>query len=166
MATTTQQYPLEKSKVAKRFLNSIKAWLILDILAAAGAVFLLNASIAAAFAIFAGFLVPVSIWQWVYESKYFEAYYYDVGNDFLTIKKGWITPREAVMPYEKLQDVYVDQDLLDRMFGLWDVHVSTATVMSGIEAHIDGVSSQNANALRELILNKIRSKRSKVTGYD
>ena len=50
----------------------------------------------------------------------------------------------------------MDQDILDRIFGLWDVHVSTATNMSGAEAHIDGVKHDNANAIKELILAKIR----------
>lgn len=68
-------------------------------------------------------------------------------------------PHETMLPYEKLQDVYMDQDLFDRMFNLWDVHVSTATAMSGYEAHIDGVNHENAEALRELILNKIRKQK-------
>ena len=65
-----------------------------------------------------------------------------------------------------MQDVYVDQDIFDRMFGLWDVHVSTATMMSGMEAHIDGVKRENAMKLREMLLQKIRSKKARVTGYD
>ena len=52
----------------------------------------------------------------------------------------------------------MDQDLLDRLFGLWDVHVSTATFMSGWEAHIDGVKHDNAMEIREIILSKIRKK--------
>lgn len=65
-------------------------------------------------------------------------------------------PRETILPYEKLQDVYVDQDVFDRIFRLYDVHVSTATFMSGFEAHIDGVNKENAEAIREIILENIR----------
>ena len=68
--------------------------------------------------------------------------------------------RETILNYDKIQDVYMDQDLLDRIFSLWDVHVSTATVMSGAEAHIDGVNHDNALAIRELILSKIRQGKS------
>ena len=69
--------------------------------------------------------------------------------------------RETILNYDKIQDVYMDQDILDRVFGLHDVHVSTATAMSGYEAHIDGVNQNNALAIKEQILEKIRSKKPK-----
>lgn len=43
-----------------------------------------------------------------YQTLYFEKYYYDIRKDFLVIKKGVFAPREAILPYEKLQDVYID----------------------------------------------------------
>jgi membrane protein YdbS with pleckstrin-like domain len=60
----------------------------------------------------------------------------------------------------------MDQDIFDRFFRLWDVHVSTATTMSGMEAHVDGVNEENAEAIRKLLLAKIKSKRGRVTGFD
>jgi membrane protein YdbS with pleckstrin-like domain len=112
------------------------------------------------------FWLAWAVWQWVYENKYFDAYFYDAREDVLVIRKGWITPRETNLPYEKLQDVYMDQDIFDRFFRLWDVHVSTATTMSGMEAHVDGVNEENAEAIRKLLLAKIKSKRGRVTGFD
>jgi putative membrane protein len=161
MATTIEQYPLEKNKVLKRWVSAMLGWLFLEIV-------FLFAAIDAKITLL---LLPLSflvlaVWQWFYETKYFQAYFYDLTPDFLAIRKGWITPREVQLPYEKLQDVYMDQDLLDRVLGLWDVHVSTATMMSGMEAHVDGVNRENAEKIRELVLGKIRSKRGKVTGYD
>ncbi len=102
--------------------------------------------------------VVLCAWTWINESKYYDAYFYDATAEFLKIRKGWITPREVTLPYGKLQDVYVDQDAFDRMFGLYDVHVSTATVMSGMEAHIDGVNHENSERIRELILSNIRGR--------
>lgn len=67
-------------------------------------------------------------------------------------------PREISIPYERVQDVYVDQDLWDRIFHLYDVHLSTATWTSGMEAHIDGVESDAANGLREVLLKTIGEK--------
>ncbi len=165
MPATIEQYPLEKAKKVKRWLEAIIRWIILVILLAVFQAFVLPALSLPVWS-FAILLAALAVWQWVYETKYFDAYYYDVGKDFLAIRKGWITPREIQMPYEKMQDVYLDQDILDRVFGLWDVHVSTATVMSGMEAHMDGVNRPNAEKIREHLLQKIQSKRGKVTGYD
>ena len=93
---------------------------------------------------------------WWYETKYFEKYYYDIRENFLVIKKGVFAPCETTLPYEKLQDVYLDQDLLDRAFNLWDLHVSTATGVSGREAHIDGVNLHNGETMKKMILEKIK----------
>jgi hypothetical protein len=38
---------------------------------------------------------------------------------------------------EKVSDIYVDQDFFDRLFGLYDLHFSSASLSSGTLAHID-----------------------------
>jgi uncharacterized membrane protein YdbT with pleckstrin-like domain len=55
-----------------------------------------------------------------------------------------------------MQDVYVDQDILDRIFGLYDVHFASATIGSAISAHIDGIDEQSAMQLKEMVLAKIK----------
>ena len=91
-----------------------------------------------------------------YISLYIKLYYYDCGDDFITIKKGVLTPREIHVQYQKIQDVYVDQDLLDRIFGIYDVHIASATVTSGVEAHIDGVDFEVAESIKNFLLKKIQ----------
>ncbi len=107
-----------------------------------------------AVAIFCFFFILLP-YAW-YISAYIKRYYYEGGNDFITIKKGVFTPTEIHVQYQKIQDVYVDQDLLDRMMGLYDVHIASATSTSGIEAHIDGVDETTAEGLKEFFLNKIK----------
>ncbi len=43
------------------------------------------------------------------------------------------------------------------MFGLYDVHIASATITSGIEAHIDGVDQNIAECLKSFLLNSIKS---------
>ncbi len=106
------------------------------------------------------FIVLMGIYA-VYIHYYIKLYYYADDQDFLTIKKGVITPAQIHVQYAKIQDVYVDQDLLDRIFGIYDVHISSATYTSGIEAHIDGVDKASAEGLKNLLLQKIK----KGSGY-
>ena len=101
------------------------------------------------------FPLLILIGQVWYIKAYIKRYYYDVAESFITIKKGVFTPAEIHVQYGKIQDVYVDQDLLDRMLGIYDVHIASATVTSGIEAHIDGVNQASAEGLKTLLLNKI-----------
>ncbi len=105
------------------------------------------------------FIVSLSVLiTYFYQRWYFAVYYYELSTDYIVIKKGPITPKEITIPYERVQDVYVDQDIFDRIFGLYDVHLSSATFTSGMAAHIDGVEKAAAEGLRDELLAKVRSK--------
>lgn len=156
---TIKQFPLERRKIIKKTVAGSFSWAIL--LAAIASIIaivlpalqsisiiIVGACVVLFFAIF--FLL---FW---YQTLYFEKYYYDIRKDFLVIKKGVFAPRETILPYEKLQDVYIDQDIFDRIFSLWDLHVSTATFLSGWEAHIDGVNITNGETMKKMILEKIK----------
>jgi putative membrane protein len=92
----------------------------------------------------------------IYVSAYIKRYYYDATDSYVTIKKGVFAPAEIHVQYAKIQDVYVDQDILDKIMGLYDVHLASATVASGIEAHIDGVDKEGADGLKNLLLQKLQ----------
>ena len=64
-------------------------------------------------------------------------------------------PHEIRLPYSKIQNVYVDRDLLDVVFGLYDVHLATADSASNLYAHVDGLNEENAIKLRDMLLKKI-----------
>jgi len=106
---------------------------------------------------FLAFFIILTVIYSLYYQAYINRYYYDCGPDFITIKKGVFAPSEIHVQYQKIQDVYVDQDIFDRMFGLYDVHIASATVTSGIEAHIDGVDTDVAESLKNILLGKIKS---------
>jgi len=101
-------------------------------------------------------LVIYLIIKAIYIKTYIKRYHYDCTENFITIKKHVFTPTEIHVQYQKIQDVYVDQDLLDRMMGLYDVHIASATATSGIEAHIDGVDQQAAEGIKNFLLDKIK----------
>ena len=92
----------------------------------------------------------------VYQYLYYKEYYYDMKADTLIIRKGVLIRKEISIPFEKIQDVYVDRDALDWVFGLYDVHLSSATIPSGVVAHMDGVNQANATKLREMVFRRIK----------
>lgn len=165
---TREQFPLSYKKIMKKTIASTIAITIL-LLVIWGFLAIMLGSIGqdaigwlgtATFGIF-GFLFVVILLTYLYQRWYFAVYFYDLTPDFIQIKKGPITPREITIPYERIQDIYVDQDLLDRIFGLYDVHLSSATVSSGMEAHIDGVEKQGAEGLRAILLETVKQRISK-----
>lgn len=101
------------------------------------------------------FYLCVMYW---YHATYIRRYYYSADADFLTIKKGVFAPTEIHVQYQKIQDVYVDQDFFDLLFGIYDVHVASATATSSMEAHVDGLLAEHAEALKVVLMDAMRNR--------
>lgn len=165
---TREAFPLSTRKVLKKTVASTLIWVIaLLFLWGISSITILSSGVAAGnwfwiatLGIFV-FLFFVLLVSYLYQSWYYAVYFYDLTSDYVVIKKGPITPQEITIPYERIQDVYVDQDLLDRIFGIYDVHLSSATISSGIAAHIDGVEKQAADGLRNALLQTVNERISK-----
>jgi putative membrane protein len=95
------------------------------------------------------------ILKYIYEVFYMKYYFYDATPQTISIRKGVFSRNEITLPFKRLQDVYVDQDILDRIFGLYDVHISSATITSAALSHIDGLNKENAEKVKQLLLKKI-----------
>lgn len=161
-----QQFPLSKKKFLKKTLEkSISAFFLGFLLSALFSAIYISITIGknlnlaflivvALVLLIAGFLIVILPYM-IYVREYIKRYYYSADDNFLTIKKGVFAPAEIHVQWQKIQDVYVDQDILDRILGLCDVHIASATVSSGIAAHIDGVDANIANGLKDYLLNKV-----------
>lgn len=166
MSLTRKKYPLSKRKIIKKTISSIigmQIWFLVVIVI----FFILKIN-----------LIPISsqlirwyplvfliilVLNYLYQWWYFKTYFYEATEDYLIIRKNPITPYEIIVPWERIQDVYVEQDFLDRVFGLYDVYLSTATLLSGAEAHIDGVEKRTAEGLKMFLLEKVKERVSKST---
>lgn len=167
---TRQRFPLSSKKILKKTINATLIWVFLFIVLYAIAIpfgkYLISTnSLPIPITLFSSgliggivILIVIVGLNYFYQVLYFNDYYYDLNDSFIVIRKGVIMPKEISIPYERVQDVYVDQDLLDRILHLYDVHLSTATWTSGMEAHIDGVEKPAADGLREILLKTIGEK--------
>lgn len=172
---TREKFPLSPKKVIKKTITSLIGWSLFFLfllfivgMVTVGIISDSNSDPSVITSLWTISLVGtlfllfiIGILSYFYQRWYFAVYFYDILDDYIVIKKGPIAPKEITIPWERIQDVYVDQDIIDRMFGLFDVHLSTATITSGMQAHIDGVEQQAANGLREALLEKVRSRISK-----
>jgi membrane protein YdbS with pleckstrin-like domain len=165
---TRDKFPLSTKKVLKKTIAGTIIWtiiltiiyfLIFGIAISSGGA--LGNNFVIATIVYLILILLIFLFVFSYQRWYYNVYYYDLTNDFIVIRKGPITPREITIPYERVQDVYVDQDLFDRLFGLFDVHLSSATISSGMEAHIDGVEKPAADGLRTLLLQTVQQKISR-----
>jgi|SRR5579863_7673877 len=159
------RYPLSRKKLLKKIILSA---LYFEIVTLFGVLWVVTALFSARFTyglLFVGILGAVLVQalivvvSYVYHKRYIELYYYNLTDKLLIIRKGIFAPQEITVPIERIQDVYVDQDALDKFFDIYDVHISTATATSTARAHIDGVERRVAEELRELILHKLHEAR-------
>ncbi len=97
----------------------------------------------AALFFFALYLIVVLI----YEYYYYKLYYYRFDESAAEIRKGVISRATGHIRYDRLQNIYVDQDWLDRLFGLYDIHYETAGQASGFYSHVDGLPKDRADKL-------------------
>jgi membrane protein YdbS with pleckstrin-like domain len=164
MSKTREQFPLSTKKPLKKTIPAIFPALVFwaIVLAAlavvSGHLHWPAKTVSLSILSIGIFFVTTCFLIYKYQVWYFQVYFYDLTDDFIIIRKRVFTPREITIPYERIQDVYVDQDLLDRIMGLYDVHLSSATISSGMEAHIDGVERQAADGLKKIILEKVSEK--------
>ena len=162
---TREQFPLSTRKILKKTLLGTIVWVILLVIGYIIFVFVVSDVSGNLLAVgtigFLALLFLLLLLVYLYQRWYFAVYFYDFTDDYVVIKKGPITPHEITIPYERIQDVYVDQDIFDRIFGIYDVHLSSATMSSGMQAHIDGVEKVAANCLRAALLQTVSERISK-----
>ena len=153
------RHPLSKKKYLKKMLGVSIALFLLSC-SVSGAIVILRyiADLNVNFSILIiplGVFVVIGFFYSWYIKSYIKLYYYNCDENFITIKKGVFMPVEIHVLYQKIQDVYVDQDILDRILGIYDVHIASATVSSATEAHIDGLDKETAEATRDFLLAKV-----------
>ncbi len=93
----------------------------------------------------------------IYQYYYYKLYYYDFRDEDAEIRKGVVSRATGHIRYDRLQNVYVDQDVLDRILGLYDVHYETAGEKSGFYSHVDGLIKENADKLVQFLVEKSKS---------
>ena len=152
------KYPLESVKPFKKTL-AWAPWVAL--LAIVGIVFFQLQSFALGTVAVLVLAVAILGLKLVYEFLYYQSYSYSSGNQVLRIGKGALGFNEVFLPYSRVQNLFVDNDIFDRMFGLRDVHLSSIGIQSAMEAHIDGVSPENAAGLKELLQNLVKKNSSR-----
>jgi len=95
-----------------------------------------------------------------YEAAYFRNYDYSDNGEILVFRKGVFTIKDVTVSYEKIQNVFVDRDVFDRIFGLYDVHLSTVGMISQMQLHVDGINERDAGGLRDFFLSRVKARQA------
>ncbi|MFH0857199.1 MAG: PH domain-containing protein [Candidatus Magasanikbacteria bacterium] len=101
-------------------------------------------------------------------------FHYSFDDKFLFLKQGIVSKQERHIPYGVIQNLFVKQDLLDRIFGLSSLTIENASQgagalydsserkkvemigYSGNKISIPGLTKANAEILKGIILQKMK----------
>jgi putative membrane protein len=162
MVTLVEKYPLDGKKPLKKTIAGLFVFIIFLLIFGwsiiFGSVILTAFGFGKIVVLLLFFIILVFVLKYIYEIYYMKGYFYDATKTELIIRKGVFSRNEITLPFNRIQDIYVDQDILDRIFGLYDVHVSSATIASAFLSHIDGVNKANAEELKKFLLEKVGRK--------
>ena len=106
-------------------------------------------------------LIVVGGFGLVYQYLYYRLYFYNFREDGAEIRKGVIAVSTGHVRYDRIQNIFVDQDILDRIFGLYDVHYETAGETSGLYSHVDGLPREHADTLVAFLNDRVLRKDSR-----
>ena len=79
------------------------------------------------------------------------------------VEKDYADEEQGILPDETEDELETemktgakDEDIYDKLFGLWDVHFSTIGKSSQELLHLDGLKKDDADRLTSFLLEKIR----------
>lgn len=110
-------------------------------------------------------LVGLALLVLAYEVAYYRRFNYDLTAETLDIHSGVISRREREIPYRRIQNVDISQNILQRVLGIAAVNVETAGG-STTEAAIRYVSKEAATALQRDVRERKRSEQKETEKPD
>ena len=103
-------------------------------------------------------LAVVAIYLLVSPIVFYRRYRYRLDDEKLEIRRGIITIRHILVPVERIHQVEVVRGLINRMFGLSDVVVTTAGGTVKVQFLEDGVAETIADSLNESVIRLLKSR--------
>ena len=161
---TEKDYPVEYKWVYKSVFGFIVAVVVTLVAFLFGYVYYYLVIIV----IYAPIHFILTIFRWM-------NFHYTLEKKYLIVKQGVLSKQERNLPYGVIQNVFVKQDLLDRLFGLSSLTIENAVQgkndqkgifdqknqgetigSSGSKINIPGLTRNNAGKLKALILEQIK----------
>lgn len=130
--------------------------------------------------IIAAIIIPLYFIFIIFRRKMF---HYSVEDNFLFLEQGILKKQQRHIPYGVIQNLFIKQDLFDRIFGIASLVIENASQGAGVlarkerqkkriemlgfsgnEVSIPGLANQDAEKLKQIILQKIKENPVKDTG--
>ena len=92
--------------------------------------------------LFLGFIILLALFAYI--KYYYFKYKFDFDKSAFVIHKGFLEKTNLSIPFEKIQQININQNLIHKLFGLYEIQMDTAG-SSSTEVDIKAVSRAVAN---------------------
>jgi uncharacterized membrane protein YdbT with pleckstrin-like domain len=157
----SKNLPLSSRKIIKGYFEGksgiVGASLLVLILSLALYIFIpeTEQAIKIPLLMFLSLIITMNIGFFVYEILYYLFFFYNFGERNIEIREGVISRRTNIIHYEKIHNIFIDQDILDRVLGIYNVHFETTGDSPAIFTRIGGLSHSNADRLVVFLKSKV-----------
>ena len=180
---TEKIYPVRKKWSAKAIVGYLLFLLFYFIVfSGAGSSASTNPDSIAGFNFLVILALGLGIISWLILILKIAAFHYSLEEQFLSVRQGFLSKQQRHIPYGVIQNIFIKQDLFDRLFGLASVAIENAANagmgvgpsqkwglkfgqsrrrvemlgFSGNKINVPGLKKAEAEALKEAILQKIK----------
>ncbi len=102
---------------------------------------------------FVYFILLFSILSMVYSIiNFFKSYYYIQGKE-LIVHSGFISKKQLSIPFERIQNINFEQNIIHQIFGVKKMKIDTAG-SADKELDFSAIENHKAEALRDLLINE------------
>ena len=145
--------------IEKKYLSLLRIeWTItaIIILSIVGAVLYFIKPVSPWHIIIPAFAVLLLAYYFIHQERSFNYLAYAVRDKDIISQKGWIIRSVKICPFNRVQNCTLNTGPLERKYGLASLSLYTAG-SAGADMRINGLSQEEAETLRQFILNKINS---------
>jgi membrane protein YdbS with pleckstrin-like domain len=102
-------------------------------------------------------IIPLALPIAFYVKKEFESIIYEMRQDGIWVKHGWISRSETMLFYRNIQDTSIEQGIFERLVGLQNLTVKSMSFQSAASAHFSYLTADDAKKMQELLKSQIEN---------
>lgn len=105
------------------------------------------------FLIFLGIFLVISVFIFIFQYIKYKYFSYQIIEDELIIREGWLNKSETVVRFDKIHEVHLNQKFIHKIVGLYKVDIDTAG-SDKVEISINGIDYHKALVIKDILTEK------------